>query len=121
LGIYKASKRDVIQFQPEIISAELKIDYRDPITAFGQAISYRLFSSKVYLVEPSTISPEDLDRVEALCILFGLGLILFDLDKSKPNYRIRVRAQKHIPDMFYANEIADRLYEINKKLFDRLF
>ena len=121
LGVYKASKRDVIQFQPEIISAEMKLDYRDPITAFGQAISYRLFSSKVYLVEPTTISPEDLDRIEALCILFGVGLILFDLDKSKPNYRIRVRAQRHIPDMFYANELADRLYETNKKQFDRLF
>lgn len=121
LGVYKASKRDVIQFQPEVVAAEMKIDYRDTITAFGQAISYRLFSSKVYLVEPTTITPEDLDRIEALCILFGIGLILFELNKTKPNYRIRVRAQRHIPDMFYVNELADKLYKTNKKLFERLF
>ncbi|MBS4035825.1 MAG: hypothetical protein KGZ85_15280 [Ignavibacterium sp.] len=121
IGVYKSSKRDVIQFQPEIVSAEIKIDPKDPITAFGQAISYRLFSSKVYLVEPTTLSPEDMDRIEALCILFGVGLILFDLTPANPNFRIRVRAQKYIPDMFYANELADRLYETNKKLFDKLF
>ena len=120
LGVYKASNRDVIQFQPEIISAEVKIDNKDPITAFGQAISYRLFSSKVYLVIPNE-SPEDLDRIEALCILFGIGLILFDLDKSKPNYNIRVRAQRHIPDYFYANKLAERLYEVSKKMYLHLF
>jgi hypothetical protein len=121
IGIYKPSTRDVIKFQPEIISAEIKIDPRDPITAFGQAIAYRLFSSKVYLVEPSTISPEDLDRIEALCILFGIGLILFDLSLEKPNFQIRVRAQRFLPDMFYTNQLADRLYETNKKIFDKLF
>jgi len=121
IGIYKPSTRDVLKFQPEIISAEIKIDPKDLITAFGQAIAYRLFSSKVYLVEPNTISPEDLDRIEALCMLFGIGLILFDLSYENPNFQIRVRAQRYMPDMFYTNQLADRLYETNKKIFERLF
>lgn len=121
IGVYKPSKRDMVQFQPEIISAEIKIDSRDTITAFGQAVAYRLFSSKVYLVEPSTIAPEDLDRIESLCILFGIGLILFSLDLSNPNFIIRVRAQRFNPDMFYTNELADRLFETNKELFEKLF
>lgn len=121
VGVYKPSTRDVIKFQAEIISAEVKINPSEPITAFGQAIAYRLFSSKVYLVEPSTMTPEDQDRVEALCILFGVGLILFDLDAKNPNFRIRVRAQRYNPDMFYVNEFADKLYNARKDVFDKLF
>ncbi len=121
IGIYKPSTRDVIKFQPEILSAEIKINPSEPVTAFGQAIAYRLFSSKVYLVEPSTMTPEDLDRIEALCILFGVGLILFDLDPQSPNFVIRVRAQRYNPDMFYVNEFADKLFNMRKDVFNRLF
>ena len=121
IGIYKPSTRDVIKFQPEIISAEIKINPSEPITAFGQAVAYRLFSSKVYLVEPSSLMPEDQDRLEALCILFGIGLILFGLDPEKPDFRIRVRAQRYNPDMFYVNEFADKLFSARRDAFDRLF
>lgn len=121
IGIYKPSKRDVIQFQPEVISAEIKINPSDPVTAFGQAIAYRLFSSKVYLAEPTSITTEDQERIEALCILFGIGLILFDLDPKSPNFQIRVRAQRFNPDMFYVNQLADKLYNVNKSAFEKLF
>ena len=122
IGTYKPSIRDLIKFQPEIISAEIKINPSDPITAFGQAIAYRLFSSKVYLVEPNSMIQEDQARIEALCILFGIGLILFDLNPQTPNFSIRVRAQRHNPDMFYVNEFVDKLYNtMTKDVFDRLF
>ena len=121
IGIYKPSIKDVIKFPPEIISAEIKINPSEPIIAFGQAIAYRLFSSKVYLVEPSSMIPEDQDRIEALCILFGIGLILFDLNPQSPNFRIRVRAQRYNPDMFYVNEFADKLFNVRKDVFNRLF
>lgn len=121
IGIYKPLSRDVIKFNPEIISAEIKINPSDPITAFGQAVAYRLFSSKVYLVEPNTMLPEDLDRIEALCILFGVGLILFDLNPENPNFIIRVRAQRYSPDMFYVNKFAEKLYNTKRDIFDKLF
>jgi hypothetical protein len=94
IGIYKPSTRDVIQFPAEIISAEVKTNPSEPITAFGQAIAYRLFSSTVYLVEPRSLIPEDRDRIEALCLLFGIGLVLFDLNPQNPDFRILVRAQR---------------------------
>jgi hypothetical protein len=121
IGVYSSSTRDVIKFNTEIISAEIKINPSDPITAFGQAIAYRLFSSKVYLVEPNTIHPEDLDRIEALCILFGVGLILFGLNLETPDFIIRVRAQRFNPDMFYVNEFAEKLYSRQRKIFEKLF
>jgi len=121
IGINKSSHRDVIQFQTEIVSAEIKTDPLDPVTAFGQAIAYRLFSSKVYLVEPNAMSEEDKYRIEALCILFGIGLILFELNAKTPNFQIRVRAQSYNPDMFYVNQFANTLHDTKEEFYKELF
>ncbi len=121
IGTYKAGRRDVIQFTTEIISAEVKLASESTITAFGQAVAYRLFSNKVYLVLPNTITSIDLSRIESLAMLFGIGLVLFDPDKENPNYSIRVRAQRFQPDMFYANQTAEDIEKMSKKIFQRLF
>jgi hypothetical protein len=47
-------------------------------------------------------------------MLFGVGLVLFDLNKDAPRFSIRVRAQRFLPDMFYANEFADRLGGVHR-------
>lgn len=99
VGVYKPLASNLIKFPLEI-SAEIKIDPQTPVVAFGQAVAYRLFSTKTYIAEPSTISEEDLGRLEALCMLFGIGLVIFDLNPSSPNFKIRMRAQRFSPDMF---------------------
>ena len=82
VGVYRPLASQRIKFEPEIISAELKIDPMAPVVAFGQAAAYRLFSAKSYVVMPATISEEDSSRLEALCMLFGIGLVLFDVGKN---------------------------------------
>ena len=109
VGVYKPRASDLIKFALEIVSAEIKIDPQAPVVAFGQAVAYRLFSTKTYIAMPTKLTEEDRSRLESLCMLFGVGLVLFDLDKEKPNFDIRVRAQRFSPDMFYVNEFADRL------------
>ena len=121
VGIYKPRASNLIKFALEIISAEIKIDPREPVTAFGQSVAYRLFSAKTYVVMPSSMTEEDKSRLEALCMLFGVGLVLFDLNVKEPNFTIRVRAQRFYPDMFYVNEFADRLKQYYPDKFDRLF
>jgi len=115
VGTYKKQPGNVIDFPIEIISAEVKIDPQAPVVAFGQAISYRLFSSKTYIAMPTTLTEEDQSRLESICMLFGIGLVLFDLNKDDPRFSIRVRAQRFSPDMFYANEFADRLKQHNSR------
>jgi hypothetical protein len=92
VGIYKPLASNLIKFPVEIVAAEVKIDPQAPVVAFGQAVAYRLFSTKTYIAEPATISEEDLSRLEALCMLFGVGLILFELNTGNPNFKIRMRA-----------------------------
>jgi len=121
VGTFKPLPSNRVKFDMEIISAEIKISSSESITAFGQAIAYRLFSHKVYLVVPSDVSEEDQSRIEALALLFGVGFVQFELDAAEPNYVVRVRAQRFAPDMWYVNEFAERLHDHNRSAFNRLF
>jgi hypothetical protein len=121
VGAYKPLASNIIKFPLEVVAAEIKIDRAAPVVAFGQAISYRLFSSKTYIAMPTTLTEEDQSRLEALCMLFGVGLVLFDLDPDRPNFVIRVRAQRFSPDMFYVNEFADRLRAYDGTIFEHIF
>jgi hypothetical protein len=117
IGIRAARASDIIKFSTEIVSAEVKIDSNDLITAFGQACSYKLFSHKSYMVVPEQSSVEDVARLDALCRIFGIGLIMFDNTKPEnPDYQIRVRASKHEPDMFFLNKYL-KIKTIEDKLF----
>jgi hypothetical protein len=115
VGVRAPRPSDILKLPAEIVSAEIKLETSSLITAFGQACSYRLFSHKVYLVVPNSASESDLARLDALCRLYGIGLILFDTKKPKdPGFEIRVRAAKHEPDMFYVNKnlkaVEDELF-----------
>jgi hypothetical protein len=108
-GVYKFSETDPIKPLVEIVSAEIKTDTNQLITAFGQACAYKLFSHKVYLVIPKD-AEKDVARLESLCLRFGIGLILFDSkNPENPKFEIRTRAIKNEPDYFYVNEYLKKL------------
>ncbi len=124
IGVYKPLAGDFVKFWPEIVSAEIKIDGRgpSPIVAFGQAVAYRLFSTKTYIVMPTSLLPGDQDRLASLSVLLGIGFVLFDARETyEPKFSIRVPAQRFSPDMFYSNELAERLKNLNRELFEELF
>jgi len=104
IGIRKSELDDIIKIEGEIISAEIKTDSKDLITAFGQACAYKLFSNMVYLVIPKQ-SGEDLSRLDSLCLIFDIGLVLFDPTNHKdPKFQIRVRPKNTTPNIYYANK-----------------
>jgi hypothetical protein len=112
MGVRKQEPGAFTNIQPEIVSAEIKLNANELITAFGQACAYRLFSHKSYVVVPDMSHKEDLERVEKLAMLFGIGLITFDpRDPDDPKFNIRARAAKNEPDMYYMNDCIKKLYE----------
>jgi len=116
LGKRESRRSDIIKGPTEIVAAEIKTDTLQLITAFGQACAYKIFSHKVYLVVPSKSSEEDLDRLDSLCQIFGIGLVTFDIAKpSAPDFRIKVSASRHEPDLFYTNKY---MALIEKELFN---
>ena len=73
------------------------------------------FSHRSYLVIPAESSEADITRLDALCRIFGIGLILFENGQNqKTTFQIRVRAARHEPDMFYVNK---NMKQVEDKLF----
>ena len=105
IGKREPRRSDIVKAPTEIVSAEIKADTKDLITAFGQACSYKLFSHKSYIVIPKNSSQDDISKLDALCLIFGIGLVLFDnSNPNDPQFEIRVRPLRHEPDMFYVNK-----------------
>jgi hypothetical protein len=116
IGKRESRKSDIVKLSTEIVSVEIKTDTNNLVTAFGQACAYKLFSHKSYLVVPNSSSEEDLSRIDSLCLIFGIGLILFNnLDPMNPNFQIRNRPIKNDPDRFYVNKYAKL---IERELFE---
>jgi hypothetical protein len=115
LGKREALRSHIIKGSTEIVSAEVKVDSNQLITAFGQACSYKLFSHKSYLVVPKSSGADDISKLDALCQIFGIGLVLFDsTSTSQPDFEIRVRPSRHEPDMFHMNRC---MKEVESELF----
>ncbi len=115
VGVREARRSDIIKPPTEIVSAEIKLDPANLITAFGQTCSYKLFSHKSYIVVPDNSSEDDIGRLDALSRIFGIGLVIFNpLDPSDPDFRIRSRASREEPDVFYVNKylklVEDELF-----------
>jgi len=74
LGVRKSGHGAIAEWPTEITSAEIKVgtSTKELITGFGQACTYLLFSNKSYLVIPKQTNEELLDRLDALCQLFGI-------------------------------------------------
>ena len=112
IGIEKSKPSDIVKHEVVIVSAEIKIDTSGLITAFGQACAYKTFSHKTYIVVPRNSAEEDKSRLESLCLIFGIGLILFDSTNAQnPQFEIRVRPDRHEPDMFYVNKYMKMVEE----------
>ncbi len=115
IGKRESRRSDIVGAPTEIVSAEIKTNTRELITAFGQACSYKLFSHKSYIVIPKNSSQDDISKLDSLCLIFGMGLVLFDTNNTNdPQFEIRVRPLKHDPDMFYLNRYMKL---IEKELF----
>ena len=107
LGLYQPRATDPMKFPEELIAAEIKTDTQQLIVAFGQAVAYRLFAHRVYLVVPRNSPKSDLQRLDALASVVGIGLVLFDAaSPARPEFDVRVRAPKHEPDYFYTNQVV---------------
>jgi hypothetical protein len=109
IGISKSLPTDTIKKEIEIISVEVKYSPKELITAFGQACSYKLFSHKVYIAVPEQSEKGEIERLDSLCLLLGIGLVLFDnTDPDPTNFKLKNRAQKGTPDIDFLNKKIEK-------------
>lgn len=121
IGVLKPRAQDIFKFEPQIVTAEIKAVPGQPVVAFGQAVAYRLFCHKSYIVVPNTTSSDDMSRLKALCGLHGVGLVTFTLDVAQPDYIVVVLPAVAAPDMFYVNTMLERLKSSEPGLLNKLF
>ena len=115
IGKRDSKPSDIIKPPIEIVSAEIKTNATQLITAFGQACAYCLFSHRSYLVVPRQAAPEEVSRLDSLCQVFGIGLVLFDASNPEdPRFEPRTRPQKQEPDPHYINKY---MKEVELELF----
>lgn len=106
---YREAARDHIYKPPlEVVAAEVKADDRDLVTAFGQTCAYKIFSHRAYVVVPRPTT-EDAERLKALCMILGIGLVFHSGKNETPAFEIVIRAQKHEPDMEYVNKYLTKV------------
>jgi hypothetical protein len=115
IGKRESKRSDIIKAPTEIVSAEIKTDSLQLVTAFGQACAYKIFCHKVYLVVPRQSHNEEISRLDSLCQIFGIGLVKFNADDpANPDFQILVRPGRHEPDLFYTNKYMSL---IEKEMF----
>lgn len=115
IGKREARRSDVIKAPTEIVAAEIKVDMVQLVTGYGQACAYRLFCHRSYLVIPQQSTEDVITRLDALCEISGIALVLFDADAPEaPAFKVLVRSKYHQPDLFYTNRY---LALIEQKLF----
>lgn len=121
IGVLKPRAQDIFKFEPQIVTAEIKAVPSQPVVAFGQAVAYRLFSHKSYIVVPNSTTSDDMNRLKSLCSIHGVGLVTFTLNKNQPDYAVVVLPVNAAPDMFYVNNMLERLKSSEPKLLNKLF
>ena len=121
IGVLKPRAQDIFKFEPQIVTAEIKAVPNQPVVAFGQAVAYRLFSHKSYVVVPNSTSSDDINRLKSLCSIHGVGLVTFALNKDRPDYAVVVLPVNATPDVFYVNSMLERLKASERDLLNRLF
>ncbi len=122
VGIWKPIPGTILKDAMELVTAEVKTEKKanNLLPAFGQACAYKLFSQYVYLVIPKQAEEDVLTRIEGLCIINGIGLVVFDNErKSNPEFEQRVAPPKQEPVLFYHDRILRELAvnEKTKELF----
>ena len=121
IGVLKPRAQDIFKFEPQIVTAEIKAVPSQPVVAFGQAVAYRLFSHRSYIVVPNSTSGDDMSRLKSLCSIHGVGLVTFALNKEQPDYAVVVLPTNASPDMFYVNNMLENLKKSEPALLNSLF
>jgi len=64
---------------------------------------------------PRQTPAEEMARIDALCSMFGIGLVTFDpRSLAAPDFKLVVRPLRHEPDLFYTNRY---IRHVEKELF----
>ena len=117
LGAIRTDSDAVYKPPLEIIAVEIKDEGYSPVEALGQAMAYKLFAHRTWLILPDG---SDLDRIEGIAISANIGLVSFSNVKDGFEFVTLNRPAAGHPDFTEVNNILEELKEKDKKKYNEL-
>lgn len=117
LGAIRANSDAVYKPPLEIIAIEIKDEGYSPVEALGQAMAYKLFSHRTWLILPDD---NDLDRIEGIAISANIGLISFSKESDGFDFVTLNRPIAGHPDFAEVNNILEELKRKDKRKYNEL-
>ena len=117
LGAIRVHSDAVYKPLLEIVAVEIKDAGYSPVEALGQAMAYKLFAHRTWLILPED---KDIDRIEGIAISANIGLISFTRIKDVFEFKTLNRPLSGQPDFAEVNKILEDLRQKDKKKYNEL-
>lgn len=118
LGVIRASSDAIYKPILEIVAVEVKDEgYDKPIEALGQAMAYKLFAHRTWLILPDEDN-EDIARIQGVAITANIGLVSFTRKENGFEFITRNRPISGRPDLMEVNDMLEKLKRDKQKYYD---
>jgi len=108
MGAIRVSSDAIYQPPLEIVAVEVKGNNYSPVEALGQAMAYKLFAHRTWLVLPES---DDIDRIEGIAMSANIGLVVFNYKNGQFIFETLNRPITGNPDAEEVNNILNVLKE----------
>jgi hypothetical protein len=101
----------------ELVAIEVKDPGYSPVEALGQAMAYKYFAHKVWLVLPKD---DEINRIEGIAISANIGLVVFEKKEEGFHFEFRNRPLAGQPDFTEVNAVLKILKEKKLDVYNAL-
>ena len=108
VGVIRADSDAVYKPILEIIAVEVKNEGYDPVEALGQAMAYKLFAHRTWLVLPHD-NQNEIERIQGIAITANIGLISFTGKDKDLEFTTLNRPTSGCPDIIEVNKMLEKL------------
>jgi len=109
IGSIRVSTDAVYRPPLELVAIEAKGVNYSPVEALGQAMAYKLFAHRTWLILPET---DDIDRIEGIAKSANIGLVVFNYKNKQFLFETLNRPTAGNPD---AEEVNTMLVTLKEK------
>jgi hypothetical protein len=117
LGIIRASSDATYRPIIELVAVEIKDEGYLPIEALGQAMAYKLFAHRTWLILPDE-GNEDISRIQGVAITANIGLVSFTRKEDGFEFITRNRPISGRPDLGEVNDMLEKLKRDKQKYYE---
>jgi len=117
LGVIRANSDAIYKPILELIAIEIKKEGYDPVEALGQAMAYKLFAHRTWLILPDD-DHADIERIQGIAITANIGLISFLRKSEGLEFSTLNRPISGRPDLTEVNEMLEKFKKDKKNYYE---